>query len=106
MECWVILEAEHVFAKCYKYRIAKYLKWMLAPWKKLECLFVSWVRWLTHTGREVSPSGLKPNSRISTGDPLQKSLTRGRFASNADVRRSGYPRHTIRETARGSAGCR
>ena len=88
MECWVILEAEHVFAKCYKYRIAKYLKWMLAPWKKLECLFVSWVRWLTHTGREVPPSGLKPNSRISTGDPLQnsristgdplqKSLTRG-----------------------------
>jgi hypothetical protein len=25
---------------------------------------------LTHTGREVPPSGLKPNSRISTGDPL------------------------------------
>ena len=30
MECWVVLEAEHVFAKCDRYRIAKYLKWMLA----------------------------------------------------------------------------
>ena len=27
-----------------------------------KCEF-SGVRWLTHTGREVSPSGLKPNSR-------------------------------------------
>ena len=27
-------------------------------------------RWLTHTGRDVPPSGLKPNSRISGGDPL------------------------------------
>jgi hypothetical protein len=27
-------------------------------------------RWLTHTGREVPPSGLKTNSRISAGDPL------------------------------------
>ena len=33
---------------------------------------ISRIRWLTHTGREVSPSGLKPNSRISTGDPLSK----------------------------------
>ena len=32
---------------------------------------------LRTNGREVPPSGLKPNSRISTGDPLQKSLTRG-----------------------------
>ena len=35
------------------------------------------IRWLTHTGREVSPSGLKPNSRISTRNPLLNSLTRG-----------------------------
>ena len=35
------------------------------------------IRWLTHTGRQVPPSGLKPNSRISTGDPLPKILTRG-----------------------------
>jgi len=26
--------------------------------------FIRAIRWLTHTGREVSPSGLKPNSRI------------------------------------------
>ena len=38
---------------------------------------ISRIRWLTHTGRQVSPSGLKPNSRISTGDPLPKFLTRG-----------------------------
>ena len=38
---------------------------------------ISRIRWLTHTGRQVSPSGLKPNSRISTGDPLPKILTRG-----------------------------
>jgi hypothetical protein len=31
------------------------------------------VRWLTHTGREVPPSGLKPNSREQPN-----SLTRGR----------------------------
>jgi hypothetical protein len=41
------------------------------------------IRWLTHTGREVSPSGLKSKqpdlygrstteARISTGDPLPK----------------------------------
>jgi hypothetical protein len=38
---------------------------------------ISRIRWLTHTGRQVSPSGLKPNSQISTGDPLPKILTRG-----------------------------
>jgi hypothetical protein len=38
---------------------------------------ISRIRWLTHTGRQVPPSGLKPNSRISTGDPLPKILTRG-----------------------------
>jgi hypothetical protein len=43
------------------------------------CAFavISQIRWLTHTGRQVSLSGLKPNSRISTGDPLPKILTRG-----------------------------
>ena len=38
---------------------------------------ISRIRWLTHTGRQVPPSGLKPNSRISTADLLPKSLTRG-----------------------------
>ena len=32
---------------------------------------------LRTNGREVSPSGLKPNSRISTRDQLPNSLTRG-----------------------------
>jgi hypothetical protein len=37
--------------------------------KRINQAKVSAIR-LTHTGRDVPPSGLKPNSRISTGDPL------------------------------------
>ena len=39
MECWVVLEAEHVFAKYDRLRIAKYLKWMLAHRMNTEWLF-------------------------------------------------------------------
>jgi len=41
--------------------------------KRINQAKVSAIR-LTHTGREVSPSGLKPNSRISVGDPLRAAL--------------------------------
>ena len=39
MECWVVLEAEHVFAKYDRLRIAKYLKWMPAHRMNTEWLF-------------------------------------------------------------------
>ena len=39
MECWVVLEAEHVFAKQDRLLIAKYLKWMLAHRMNTEWLF-------------------------------------------------------------------
>jgi hypothetical protein len=52
---------------------------------------ISRIRWLTHTGRQVSPSGLKPNSRISTGDPLPKILTRGLPPSPAPLSPSQIP---------------
>jgi hypothetical protein len=53
--------------------------WSLGCFLCVLCAFavIARIRWLTHTGRQVSPSGLKPNSRISTGDPLPKILTRG-----------------------------
>jgi hypothetical protein len=43
---------------------------MLAHVKKKEKQLTATLGWLTHTGREVPPSGLNPNSRISTGDLL------------------------------------
>ena len=39
MECWVVLEAEHVFAKYDRFRIVKYLKWMPAHRMNTEWLF-------------------------------------------------------------------
>ena len=51
--------------------------WQIPVWNAmvfesicLSRISVPQYRWLTHTGREVAPSGLKLNSRISAGDLL------------------------------------